>query len=49
MEDYEYLVLLEKRAGATAVQKVVDGIAPNWWDYCRNSEMILATRREIAR
>jgi hypothetical protein len=49
MEDYEYFVLLEKRAGAEAVRKLVERIAPNWWDYCRDPETILAVRREIAR
>ncbi|MEN6556858.1 MAG: glycoside hydrolase domain-containing protein, partial [Thermoguttaceae bacterium] len=49
MEDYEYFVLLEKRAGAAAVQKIVDRIAPNWWDYTRSPEAILAARQELAR
>jgi hypothetical protein len=48
MEDYEYFVLLEKRAGPQAVQKIVDRIAPNWWDYCRDPDAILAARREMA-
>ncbi len=48
MEDYEYFALLEARAGSDAVKKVVDRIAPNWWDYCRDPEAILAARREIA-
>jgi hypothetical protein len=49
MEDYEYFVLLEKRAGPQAVQKLVDRIAPNWWDYTRDPHAILAARREMAR
>ncbi|MEN6406914.1 MAG: glycoside hydrolase domain-containing protein [Thermoguttaceae bacterium] len=49
MEDYEYFVLLEKQAGPEAVQKIVDRIAPNWWDYTRDPEAILAARQEIAR
>jgi hypothetical protein len=48
MEDYEYFVLLEKRAGAAAVQKIVDRIAPNWWDYARDPQAILAARRDMA-
>lgn len=48
MEDYEYFVLLEKLAGPQAVQKIVDRIAPNWWDYCRDPDAILAARREMA-
>ncbi len=48
MEDYEYFALLEQRAGAAAVKEVVDRIAPNWWDYSRDPEAILAARRELA-
>lgn len=48
MEDYEYFALLEKRAGPAAVQKLVDRIAPNWCDYCRDPETLLAVRRELA-
>ena len=48
MEDYEYFALLEKRAGPQAVQKVVDRIAPSWWEYCRDPDAILAARREMA-
>jgi hypothetical protein len=49
MEDYEHFVLLEKRRGADAVRKIVDRVAPNWWDYCRDSEAILDARGELAR
>ena len=48
MEDYEYFVLLEQRAGTPAVQKLVDRVAPNWWDYARDPQSILAVRREMA-
>jgi hypothetical protein len=48
MEDYEYFVLLEKRAGAAAVKKVVDQIAPNWWSYSRDPAAIQAARRAMA-
>jgi hypothetical protein len=48
MEDYEYFALLEKRAGAAAVQKIVDRVAPNWWDYARDPATILAARRALA-
>lgn len=49
MEDYEYFVLLEKHAGPAAVQKLVDRIAPNWYDYCRDPDALLAVRREMAK
>jgi hypothetical protein len=48
LEDYEYFVLLEKRAGPQAVQSLVDRIAPNWWDYARDPKTILAVRAEMA-
>ena len=48
MEDYEYFVLLEKRAGAMAVQKIVDRIAPTWWGYARDPKALLDVRRELA-
>lgn len=48
MEDYEYFALLEERAGKEAVQKIVDRIAPNWWDYCRDPQAIQAARRDLA-
>ncbi len=48
MEDYEYFALLEQRAGPQAVRKIVDRIAPSWWEYCRDPDAILAARRELA-
>ncbi len=48
MEDYEYLALLEKRGGADAVKKIVDRIAPNWWEYSRDPKALLDARRELA-
>ncbi|MFA7172855.1 MAG: glycoside hydrolase domain-containing protein [Kiritimatiellia bacterium] len=48
MEDYEYFALLEQRAGAAAVQKIVDRIAPTWWGYTRDPKAIFDARRELA-
>ena len=48
MEDYEYFALLEKNAGKDAVRRVVDTIAPNWWDYSRDPQAILAARVKLA-
>ncbi len=48
MEDYEYFAILEARAGAGAVKPIVDKVAPNWWDYCRDPQALLAARRELA-
>jgi hypothetical protein len=49
MEDYEYFALLEKRGSPAAAQEVVDRIAPNWWEYSRDPEAILAARRALAK
>ncbi len=48
MEDYEYLAMLAKRSGGEAVKRIVDKVAPNWWDYCRDPQVLLAARRELA-
>jgi hypothetical protein len=48
MEDYEYFVLLEQRCGADTVQRIVDRIAPTWWDYTRDPQALLDARRELA-
>ncbi len=48
MEDYEYFALLEQRGGAEAVRKVVDRIAPTWWEYTRDPQTLLDARRELA-
>ena len=48
MEDYEYFALLEQASGGDASKAIVDRIAPNWWDYCRDPEQLLAARRELA-
>ncbi|MFA7172271.1 MAG: glycoside hydrolase domain-containing protein [Kiritimatiellia bacterium] len=48
LEDYEYFALLEQRAGAAAVRKIVDRIAPTWWGYTRDPKAILDARRELA-
>ena len=48
MEDYEYFALLERRAGAAAVRKVVDRIAPTWWGWARDPKALSAARGELA-
>lgn len=47
MEDYEYFALLEQAAGNEAVRKLVDKIAPNWWDYCKRPDRLLDVRQEL--
>jgi hypothetical protein len=48
MEDYEYFAILQQRSGGDALKRIVDKVAPNWWDYCRDPELLLAARRELA-
>jgi len=48
MEDYEYFAILAARSGDEAVKPVVDRVAPNWWEYVRDPQTLLAARRELA-
>jgi len=48
MEDYEYFAILEKLAGEKAVKKIVDTIAPNWWDFSKDPGEFLAAREKLA-
>lgn len=48
MEDYEYLAILEKLAGKDAVKKIVSTIAPNWWQFSKDPNEILAAREKLA-
>jgi len=48
MEDYEYFAILAARSGDEAVKPIVDRVAPNWWECCRDPQSLLAARRELA-
>jgi hypothetical protein len=48
MEDYEYFAILEARSDGEALERIVDKVAPNWWDYGKDPETLLAARRELA-
>jgi len=48
MEDYEYLAILEKLAGKEAVRKIVDTVAPNWWEFPKEPGRFLAAREGLA-
>jgi len=48
MEDYEYFAILEKLTDKKTVKKIVDAVAPNWWDFSKDSNEILAAREKIA-
>jgi hypothetical protein len=48
MEDYEYFAILEKLTDKKTVKKIVDAVAPNWWNFSKDSNEILAAREKIA-
>jgi hypothetical protein len=48
MEDYEYFAILEKLTDKKAVKKIVDTIAPNWWDFSKNPNEFLSAREKLA-
>jgi len=48
MEDYEYFVILEKLADKKTVKKIVDTIAPSWWNFSKDPNEFLAAREKLA-
>jgi len=48
MEDYEYLALLEESAGRKAAKRIVDMVAPNWWNSSKDWRQFLAAREKLA-
>ncbi|MBN2594184.1 MAG: DUF4091 domain-containing protein [Sedimentisphaerales bacterium] len=48
MEDYEYFAILEKLTDKKTVKKLVDTIAPNWWNFSKDPDEFLAAREKIA-
>ena len=48
MEDYEYFAILEKLVGKEAVKKIVNTIAPNWWNFSRDPDEFLVAREKLA-
>jgi len=48
MEDYEYFAILEKMAGKKIVEKIVNTIAPNWWDFTKEPGKFLTAREKLA-
>jgi len=48
MEDYEYFAILERLTDKKTVKKIIDTIAPNWWDFSKNPNKFLAAREKIA-
>ena len=48
MEDYEYFAILERFTDKKTVMKIIDTIAPNWWNFSKNPNEFLAARKKIA-
>ena len=48
MEDYEYFRILEKLTDKKTVKKIVDAVAPNWWNFSKDPDDFLAAREKIA-
>jgi len=48
MEDYEYFVLLENLADKETVKKIVDTVAPEWWNFSEDPATITAARENLA-
>jgi hypothetical protein len=48
MEDYEYFAILERLTDKKTVKKIIDTIAPNWWDFSKDPNKFLAAREKIA-
>ncbi len=48
MEDYEYFTILEKLGGKATVAKIVNTVAPNWWNFSKEPDNLLAARDKLA-
>jgi hypothetical protein len=48
MEDYEYFAILEKLAGKEIVERIVNTVAPNWWDFSKEPDKFLTARQKLA-
>ncbi|NIP28275.1 MAG: DUF4091 domain-containing protein [Phycisphaerae bacterium] len=48
MEDYEYFTILESLTGDKVVEKIVNTVAPNWWDFSKEPNKFLAAREKLA-
>jgi len=49
MEDYEYFAILERLTDKKTVKKIINAIAPNWWDFSKDPNKFLAAREKIAK
>ncbi len=48
LEDYEYFAILEKMGEREFVIKMVDQIAPEWWDFTMDGDKLLKIREKMA-
>ncbi|HUS72685.1 MAG TPA: DUF4091 domain-containing protein, partial [Sedimentisphaerales bacterium] len=48
MEDYEYFTILEKLKGKEIVEKIVNTVAPSWWNFSKDPGKFLAAREKLA-
>jgi len=48
MEDYEYFMILERLSDKKTVKKIIDAIAPDWWNFSKTPNEFLAARERIA-
>ena len=48
MEDYEYFAILERLKDKNTVKKIVDTIAPNWWNFSKEPREFLVAREKLA-
>jgi hypothetical protein len=48
MEDYEYFAILENLTDKKTVKKIIDAVAPNWWDFSKDPNEFFAAREKIA-
>jgi len=49
MEDYEYFAILVRLTDKKTVKKIINAIAPNWWDFSKDPNKFLAAREKIAK
>jgi Glycoside hydrolase 123, catalytic domain/Glycoside hydrolase 123 N-terminal domain len=49
LEDYEYLILLEKRKGAAAVDAALKGLIRSAWEYDQDPKVLYSVREQIGR
>ena len=49
IEDYEYMMMLEKKLGREAVEREIEPVIQSAWNYTNDAGVLLAVRRRIGR